>query len=132
MPWSARVAGLVRKKKPRVRWKRQIEVMIVLADMSAMVAVVGGCLPEGWWKVRGGARGSLGVVVVVVVLSWVVGLEAGREQMRAARDRQETGSRVGDEMGLFRGQWAGAQGRCVTGEYWAGVLRGLPGVVVSS
>jgi hypothetical protein len=37
--WSATVPGLVRKKKPRVMWKRQSEVRIVRADMSAMVSV---------------------------------------------------------------------------------------------
>jgi len=31
---------LVRKKKPRVMWKRQREVRIVLAEMSAMVVVL--------------------------------------------------------------------------------------------
>lgn len=36
--WSAMVPGFVRKKKPRVMWKRETEVMIVLAEMSAMVA----------------------------------------------------------------------------------------------
>lgn len=39
--WSATVMGLVRKKKPSMTWKRQREVRIVLADMSAMVD--GGC-----------------------------------------------------------------------------------------
>ncbi len=38
--WSATVPGLVRKKKPRVMWKRQREVRIVLAEMSGMVVVV--------------------------------------------------------------------------------------------
>jgi hypothetical protein len=33
------VLGLVKKKKARVMWKRESEVMIVLADMSAMIAV---------------------------------------------------------------------------------------------
>jgi hypothetical protein len=39
--------GLVMKKYARVRWKRETEVIIVLADMSAIVALcfVGdGCL----------------------------------------------------------------------------------------
>lgn len=35
--WSATVIGLVRKKKPRVMWKSEREVRIVVADMSAMV-----------------------------------------------------------------------------------------------
>jgi hypothetical protein len=34
------VLGLVRKKKPRVMWKRDIDVMSVLDVMSAMAAVV--------------------------------------------------------------------------------------------
>ena len=37
--WSATVPGLVRKKKPRVMWKRQSEVRIVRPDMSAMASV---------------------------------------------------------------------------------------------
>jgi hypothetical protein len=32
------VAGLVRKKKARVMWKKEREVRIVLADIRAMVA----------------------------------------------------------------------------------------------
>lgn len=36
--WSAMVMGLVRKKKPRVMWKSESEVMIVFADMRAMLA----------------------------------------------------------------------------------------------
>ena len=48
MAWSAIVAGFVRKKKPRVMWKREMEVMIVRAEMSAMVGgsflfCAGGC-----------------------------------------------------------------------------------------
>lgn len=39
--WSATVAGLVRKKKPRVMWKRQREVRMVRAEMSAMVGSCG-------------------------------------------------------------------------------------------
>lgn len=39
--WSAMVLGFVKKKKARVTWKRQREVRIVLADMSAMSAVHG-------------------------------------------------------------------------------------------
>ena len=49
--WSAIVAGLVRKKKARVMWKKESEVRIVFADMSAMMAanslsirLVGSCL----------------------------------------------------------------------------------------
>ena len=42
--WSLMVLGLVRKKKPRVMWKRQREVRIVLAEMSAMVVVLLSCL----------------------------------------------------------------------------------------
>lgn len=38
--WSARVMGLVRKKKPSVMWKSEREVTIVLADMSAMIGFV--------------------------------------------------------------------------------------------
>lgn len=37
--WSAMVAGFVRKKYARVTWKREREVMIVFADMIAMVTV---------------------------------------------------------------------------------------------
>jgi len=36
--WSAIVAGLVRKKKASVMWKKESDVRIVLADMSAMMA----------------------------------------------------------------------------------------------
>lgn len=39
--WSATVFGLVKKKKARVMWKKQSEVRMVFADMSAMVAVLG-------------------------------------------------------------------------------------------
>ena len=35
--WSDTAAGLVRKKKASVRWKREREVMIVRADMSAIL-----------------------------------------------------------------------------------------------
>lgn len=35
--WSAMVAGLVRKKKARVMWKREMEVMIVVPEMRAMM-----------------------------------------------------------------------------------------------
>jgi len=38
--WSAIVLGLVRKKKPRVMWKRQREVRMVRDDMSAIFAVL--------------------------------------------------------------------------------------------
>lgn len=38
--WSFIVFGFVRKKKPRVRWKSDTEVMMVLEVMSAMVAGV--------------------------------------------------------------------------------------------
>jgi len=38
--WSAMVLGLVRKKKPRVMWKRQREVRMVREDMSAIFAVI--------------------------------------------------------------------------------------------
>lgn len=37
--WSAIVWGEVRKKKARVRWKRERDVMIVLPEMSAIRAV---------------------------------------------------------------------------------------------
>lgn len=37
--WSAMVLGLVRKKKPKVRWKREREVMMVLAEMSAIMTI---------------------------------------------------------------------------------------------
>lgn len=37
--WSAMVAGFVRKKKASVTWKREREVMIVFAEMSAIFAV---------------------------------------------------------------------------------------------
>jgi hypothetical protein len=43
---------LVRKKKARVMWKKQSEVRMVFADMSAMVAVVG-CCSGGCWLCRG-------------------------------------------------------------------------------
>lgn len=36
-PWSAMVAGRVMKKKASVMWKREMEVRIVVADMSPMV-----------------------------------------------------------------------------------------------
>ena len=36
MACSSMVRGLVRKKKARVRWKREMEVMMVLAAMSGM------------------------------------------------------------------------------------------------
>lgn len=36
--WSATVMGFVRKKKPRVMWKSEREVRIVVADISAMFA----------------------------------------------------------------------------------------------
>lgn len=36
MACSSMVRGLVRKKKARVRWKRETEVMMVLAAMSGM------------------------------------------------------------------------------------------------
>jgi hypothetical protein len=42
--WSAIVEGLVRKKKASVMWKRETDVMIVFAEMSAIVAV--GCLGD--------------------------------------------------------------------------------------
>jgi hypothetical protein len=35
--WSAMVPGLVRKKKARVMWKSEREVMIVAAEMSAIL-----------------------------------------------------------------------------------------------
>lgn len=35
--WSLMVLGFVRKKKPRVMWKRDMEVMIVLDVMRAMI-----------------------------------------------------------------------------------------------
>jgi hypothetical protein len=35
--WSAIVPGLVRKKKPKVIWNSDTEVMIVLAEISAMM-----------------------------------------------------------------------------------------------
>jgi hypothetical protein len=34
------VTGLVRKKKPSVMWKSEMDVRIVLAEMSAMATVV--------------------------------------------------------------------------------------------
>ena len=34
--WSDMVRGFVRKKKPSVMWKREMEVKMVLEDMSAM------------------------------------------------------------------------------------------------
>jgi len=34
--WSAIVPGFVKKKKPRVMWKRETEVMIVFPDINAM------------------------------------------------------------------------------------------------
>lgn len=37
--WSAMVMGLVRKKKPSVMWKSESEVMIVFADMRAMLSL---------------------------------------------------------------------------------------------
>jgi hypothetical protein len=36
--WSAMDMGFVKKKKARVMWKREMEVKMVFADMSAMVA----------------------------------------------------------------------------------------------
>ena len=38
--WSATVMGFVRKKKPSVMWKSDRDVMMVLADMSAMATAV--------------------------------------------------------------------------------------------
>lgn len=38
--WSAIVAGLVRKKKARVMWKKESEVRIVLVDIRAMLGEV--------------------------------------------------------------------------------------------
>jgi hypothetical protein len=35
--WSAIVPGLVRKKKARVMWKREREVIIVAAEMSPIL-----------------------------------------------------------------------------------------------
>lgn len=52
MAWSAIVLGLVRKKKARVRWKRQMEVMMVLAEMSAMMG-------DGRESFREDANGSV-------------------------------------------------------------------------
>lgn len=53
--WSATVPGLVRKKKPKVIWKKEMEVMIVFADMSAiLVAFLEPGLP---WKCLGNKVG---------------------------------------------------------------------------
>jgi hypothetical protein len=38
--WSATVAGFVMKKKPSVMWKRETDVMMVRAEMSAMVTAI--------------------------------------------------------------------------------------------
>jgi hypothetical protein len=38
--WSAIWCGFVRKKKARVMWKREREVIIVAADMSAIFSVL--------------------------------------------------------------------------------------------
>jgi hypothetical protein len=35
--WSAMAPGFVRKKKARVRWNRESEVMIVAAEMRAIL-----------------------------------------------------------------------------------------------
>jgi hypothetical protein len=37
--WSATVDGDVRKKKAKVMWKREMELMMVAPDMRPMVAV---------------------------------------------------------------------------------------------
>jgi hypothetical protein len=39
--WSAIVAGEVRKKKARVMWKRESEVMIVEEEITAMMLSMG-------------------------------------------------------------------------------------------
>lgn len=44
--WSAMVMGFVRKKKPRVMWKSESEVMIVFADMRAISSLG---QPAGWF-----------------------------------------------------------------------------------
>lgn len=36
--WSAMDSGFVKKKKASVMWKREMEVKMVFADMSAMIA----------------------------------------------------------------------------------------------
>lgn len=78
--WSAIVPGSVRKKKASVRWKSEMEVMIVRAEMSAMV---GGSLcsfrgsygcrcPVGfgsqrWCRELGVSTGASARVLVIVL-----------------------------------------------------------------
>lgn len=66
--WSLTVRGFVRKKKASVRWKSEMETMMVLAAMSGMA---------GESVVRGGAR-AMGVDVRGVEDAGVVGVYYGR------------------------------------------------------
>lgn len=45
--WSAIDDGFVRKKKPMVMWKREMELMMVAPDMRPMAAVVEECQEGG-------------------------------------------------------------------------------------
>lgn len=61
--WSATVAGFETKKKPMVIWKRQSDVIMVFAGISAMGALVSsevGAYICRWFLVwtRGGGKNS--------------------------------------------------------------------------
>lgn len=64
MAWSATDLGLVRKKKPRVMWKRHRDVRIVVPDMRPMVGRGGDTLTSTVEKPGGQCRMELGMRLV--------------------------------------------------------------------
>lgn len=57
--WSAIVAGSVMKKKARVMWKSERDVMIVLAEMKGILAIL-------WWFPAVVSKGGAGAGVEIV------------------------------------------------------------------